>query len=695
MRPVGHRLLTFRPRHVRVPVGDNAAKRWLSFSDDPSILVAQYANLKRQIPLLYLLLITTALAVFYIYIGSAPILLISGVSLVLVGISVLRLASWVWLSPRPEDLSVDEVRAILRRTTLAVVPICVAYLGYAVVLDQFGGPFERAALAVCLVLTAISCIFCLLHLPQAAQLVHVVTMLPYVLYHVYRGEPTFVLVALNAAIVTTLMIRVSRNAFEGFTELITSRAELALRRGEAERLAAENASLAMTDALTKLPNRRLFFERLEGEAQLSQSSGQCFVVGVLDLDRFKPVNDIYGHAVGDQLLIEIGKRLLSLARKEVLVARLGGDEFGLVLKGSSEFARAIGEEVIDLLRQPFQIDGHRFSIGCSIGFACFPEAGQTASVIFDRADYALYDVKSARGGGFTFFTPDLEIRLCTEIEMEAALLSADLEHELSVELQPIMCLKTGAVIGVEALGRWKSGLIGRVEPVRFIEVAERLNMMGSLTTALFKKSLIDVASLPVQLNLSFNLSTQDIVIPSTIDFLIAAVLDHGFSPERITFEITEAALMRDYDVAIKHLERLRSLGVSIALDDFGTGFSSLSYLNRLPIDKIKVDRSFVQNLADPGVSKVVAAIVGMCDTLEVECIIEGVETPEQCRDLLNLGCTRAQGYLFGQPMAAAAVKTWLERGAYQAAIAGILPGLHHHPALKSLHDRYGPAAKSG
>ncbi len=628
---------------------------------------------------------------FYIYINHAPFLLIASVSLLLVVGSAVRFASWVWFSPSPEEIELDEVRAILRRTTLAVVPIVVAYLSYAFVLDQFGGPFERAGLAVCVILTAIGCIFCLMHLPQAAQLVHILTMVPYMGYHLYHGNATFILVAINAAAVTTLMIRVSHNAFEGFTELITSRAELTLQRSEAERLAAENASLAMTDALTGLPNRRLFLARLEERVQLSQQSGQSFTVGVLDLDRFKPVNDIYGHAAGDQLLVEIGRRLQSLASETVLVARLGGDEFGLVLTGSNEFARMIGDRVIDCLHRPYLIDDHKFALGCSIGFACFPEAGRTASTLFDRADYALYDIKADRKGGYTFFTPDLDTRLRAETAMEAALLSSDLETELSVELQPIICLAAAGVIGVEALGRWNSAAIGAVEPARFIEVAERLNLMGNITTQLFRRALDSLAALPGDLKLSFNLSTRDIVTSATIDRLIAAITGSGIAPCRITFEITETALMQDYDVAIAHLERLRSLGASIALDDFGTGFSSLSYLDRLPIDMIKVDRSFVRNLAEPGVGKIVAAILAMCETLELGCIVEGVETPEQYRELVKLGCTKAQGFLFARPMDLASLEAWL---AGRTSFAANLPGLRSHPALLDLHDRYGRAAKS-
>ncbi|QDH32963.1 EAL domain-containing protein [Porphyrobacter sp. YT40] len=676
----------------------SADRRWISaywlkpkswaFSDDPDVLIGQYANLRRQVPLLYLLLIIIAFASVYLMAGSVPILIIGPVVGLFVTVASIRMVWWLWFLPEPGELDVSEVRALLRRTTWAVLPICLSYLGYSFLLDAFGDPGQRAGVAICLVMTAIGCIFCLMHLPQAALLVNLTTMVPYALYQVISGNETFLMVSLIAGIVTTLMFRVSLNAHETFIELINSRSELAAQRGEAERLASENASFAMTDALTGLPNRRLFLARLDDRVQQSIRDRGSFVVGVLDLDRFKPVNDIYGHAVGDQLLVEVGQRLQSLSGANLLIARLGGDEFGLLVDGDDDAAAAIGAQVIAMLHQPFQIDGQRLSVGCSIGFASFPYAGASASVIFDRADYALYTVKADRRGAFAFFTPHLETRLRTETELEAALLSADLANELGIALQPIICLRTAQVRGVEALARWHSARIGDTAPTRFIDAAERLNIMGNITTTLFTKALASMAALPVDIDLSFNLSTRDIVTSATIDMLIAAIVDQQVDPQRVTFEITETALMQDYDTAIAHIERLRAMGVAIALDDFGTGFSSLSYLSRLPIDKIKIDRSFVSNLAEPGVHKIVTAILTMCETLDVECIAEGVETSDDCFTLKGMGCNLAQGFAFARPMDIASLQTWLERENGRAADGRARSGLLSLPAFAELHERF-------
>lgn len=669
-------------------------KSW-PFSDDPDVLIGQYANLKRQVPLLYLLLIIIALATLAMMIDAVPLVVVIAGPAVFVVIGSARMIWWLWFLPSADAIGVAEARTLLHRTTLAVIPICLSYLGYSFLLDHFGDASQRAGVAICLVMTAIGCIFCLMHLPQAALLVNLTTMVPYAAYQLAMGNRTFFLASLVAGMVTTLMIRVSLNAHEGFTELITSRAELASQRGEAERLARENARLAMTDALTGMANRRLFLSRLEEWVQSPAKFADGFVVGILDLDRFKPVNDVYGHAVGVQLLVEVGQRLRSIGSERMLVARLGGDEFGLLVDGDAAFAEAIGRQIITLLHQPFHIDGHALSLGGSIGFATFPDTGNSASSIFDRADYALYDVKADKRGAFAFFTPDLETRLRAETELETALLGADLTRELAVMLQPIVCLDSGRVCSVEALARWDSPVVGKVDTARFIEVAERLNLMSTITAALFAKALASMAALPHDLGLSFNLSTRDIVTSATIDMLICAIDAHAIAPQRITFEITETALMQDFETAIIHIERLRTLGAAIALDDFGTGFSSLSYLGRLPIDKVKIDRSFVCSLARPGVRKIVTAILGLCETLELQCIAEGVETRDDWMTLKSMGCHMAQGYVFARPMILSDLKDLLAKESRQAGRMAAPVGLAGHPAFLALQRRYSSQAGGG
>lgn len=304
------------------------------------------------------------------------------------------------------------------------------------------------------------------------------------------------------------------------------------------------------------------------------------------------------------------------------------------------------------------MDGHSVTIGCSGGFASFPEAGKTIHELFDRSDYALYHAKSESVGSSSLFSLEHETRIRSDRALEAALREADLMAELHVVFQPIICTRTHVVTAVEALGRWRSATLGDVSPERFIVTAERLGMIQSITLNLLGKALADFATLPETIGLSFNLSAHDIVSPSTIAKVLDLIEMSGVDPKRIAFELTETAVMSDYDAAVTGICALRELGIRVALDDFGTGYSSLSYLRQLPLDKVKVDRSFVSDINKPSGRNIVAAIVGLCRTLQLELIIEGVETDGQLIALQALGCSLAQGYLFAKPMSAAELTLW-------------------------------------
>ncbi|MDB5736435.1 MAG: hypothetical protein JWO65_103, partial [Sphingomonas bacterium] len=278
---------------------------------------------------------------------------------------------------------------------------------------------------------------------------------------------------------------------------------------------------------------------------------------------------------------------------------------------------------------------------------------------FDRSDYALYHAKSTERGSCAVFSLEHETQIRSERAIEAALQAADLEEELHVRFQPILCTRTLAVLGVEALGRWTSPTIGAVSPDRFITTAERLGFIHSITATLFGKALAEFLAMPKAIGLSFNLSALDIVSQPTVIRLIKMVEQAGIDPKRITFELTETALMRDFDAAVRGITALRALGVRVALDDFGSGYSSLGYLRRLPLDKVKVDRSFVADMDEISGRNILTAILGLCQTLELDCIVEGVETEAQLASLQGLGYRQAQGYLFAEPMRLDALLAWM------------------------------------
>ncbi len=630
---------------------------WMVFSRQPDVVLAQYAELKRQVPLLYALLAVSACAVGYTHYALAPAWTTLGFLGALVTVCVWRIACWL-AAPAADSIGVGQARTQLVRTTILAGVLGFVFITWSLVIDHYGGPAERGHVALFIAATVIGCIFCLVHLPQAAMLVTAIVTLPYLLYYVLRGDPIFIAMALNIALVTGVMVRVLLNSFQGFTAMIESKSALAAKQDETERLNAENARLAHTDMLTGLPNRRFFFNRLEEALNAARMTRARIVVGVLDLDRFKPVNDTYGHAMGDRLLTEVGRRLMGVASAETLLARLGGDEFGILLTGDVADSQALGQTICDMLAVPFVIDGQRINLGCSAGLAAYPDAGSCVHELFDRSDYALYHVKSSKRGGCALFSIDHETLIRSERAIEAALQAADFEAELSICYQPIMCVLTHSVIGVEALGRWNSPSIGAVPPDRFITTAERLGMIHSLTLALFAKALSEFAQMPEDFRLSFNLSAYDITAPDCLDRVKQLVLTSGVDPARLTFELTETALMRDFNAAVEGITALRALGAQIALDDFGTGYSSLGYLRQLPLDTVKVDGSFTSNIEEASGRTILSAILGLCRTLGLECIVEGVESEMQLAALKGLGYRRAQGYLFARPMPLAACLDW-------------------------------------
>jgi diguanylate cyclase (GGDEF)-like protein len=390
------------------------------------------------------------------------------------------------------------------------------------------------------------------------------------------------------------------------------------------------------------------------------SSKEAFAVGVLDLDRFKPLNDTYGHAVGDRFLAEVGNRLRQAAGDGVIVARLGGDEFGLLILDDVVRATEIGQAFCDLLAKPFVLEGFQLSVGGSCGLAVYPDAGIRAHELFDRSDYALYHVKSHARGVSAMFSLAHETAIRSERSVEAALREADLECELDLYFQPIVDTRSMTVIAVEALARWTSPKLGRVPTDIFISTAERTGLIHAITLILFRKAVERCLCLPGHIGLSFNLSANDITCPATMNSLVEIIKGAPIDSGRITFEITETALLRDFDAAEEAIGRLRELKAKIALDDFGIGYSSLGYLRRLAPDKIKVDKSFASELTSGSDRSIGAAILGLCANLDLECVFEGIETGEQLRELNRLGYHYAQGYIFAQPMEMRALIAWLK-----------------------------------
>jgi diguanylate cyclase (GGDEF)-like protein len=610
--------------------------RWYAgIGDDPRLAIAQVTNLYRQLPLLYGLLLINSLAVAVTHHDSAPALLTVTVPALLFAVTLIRLLRWARAGRRGVAPSPASARRQLRTITAAAAPIAIAYMVWSLLLMRYGGAAQQTHAAVYLSTTVMGCVFCLMSLPQAALLVAVMVVPPFIAACLAHYQIMFAVIATNVALVVAVLLRVLFNSFDYFRDQVAARAALEHQHAELMRLNAENGRLALTD-------------------------GAPFAVGLLDLDRFKPVNDTYGHQVGDLLLVELARRMRAIAGGATTVYRLGGDEFGLLTLGARGEAVAAAEWLCQSIAAPFSVGELRVAVGGSLGLALSGEVeapGTLAGELFDRADYALYHAKRVNGGGTCVFTPDMARAIRTDRAIEAALQASALDEELRVVAQPIVAAASGRVVAVEWLARWRSPLVGEVPPAEFIVIAERSSLIHDITLAVFRKGFAAARALPSDLALSFNLSACDLHSPATMAAIEREIDASGVAAERIWIEVTETAVMRDPPAAARALAQLRARGIKVALDDFGTGHSSLSNLHQLPLDKVKIDRSF---LADDEAARgwaVVAAVVALCRSLALECVAEGVETEAQRDALLRIGCGAAQGYLFSPPVEAEAAAT--------------------------------------
>ncbi len=621
--------------------------RWYAdIGKDPTLAVSQTVTLRRQVPLMYGLLLINSLAVAITHRGHAPDILVLSVPAVLFPITAARLIYW-WRSTLQGPPSPEKARRQLRGMTLMAGPISIAYCTWSLALSPYGGAFEQAHVGLYISTTVIGCIFCLAALPQAALLVAVAVLPAFLVMCFMHNQLIFVTIGINVALVLVVLLRALLNSFENFRQQVRSGTILTAQHEELQRLNEDNHRLALTDSLTGLPNRRKFYADLD--VLTRDPDGAPFAVGVLDLDRFKPINDTYGHQAGDRLLAALAQRLRETASPACRIYRLGGDEFGLIDFAVSTFDQNC-ERLLQQVHAPLQIGEIVMSVGGSLGIAHYPDAGTTASDLFDRADYALYHAKHVNGGGLCVFTASLETAVRADRAIEVALRASRFEDELNVVLQPIVTLATGQLHAVEVLARWNSPLVGQVSPADFIAIAERSTVIHSITRTVIRKGLQAARQLPDDVSVSFNISACDLTSATTLAFIRREIESAGIRPERIWIEVTETAVMRNAEAAADALSAFRDLGVRIALDDFGTGYSSLSYVHRLPLDKVKIDRSFVNDVGREEGDRITGAVITLCHTMGLQCVAEGIETTVQMQRLQNAGCEYGQGYLFSKPL---------------------------------------------
>ena len=427
------------------------------------------------------------------------------------------------------------------------------------------------------------------------------------------------------------------------------------------------AHMAYHDGLTDLPNRAAFLQALAQMIEACEGSDEEFAVLSIDLDGLKEINDVFGHATGDKLLIEVGRRIQASARGGV-VARLSGDEFGLIIDGKQPVAgMLLAEKLAEALANEFMIDGKSVRTGVTTGISIFPHNGADAASLLANAGAALFRAKAKSRGSISIYEPEMDQQIRDRRVLHQDLSAAIRNGELSLYYQPqAMARETVAsseIIGFEALARWLHPVRGFVSPGDFIPIAEESGLIVEMGEWILREACREAASWLMPLQIAVNLSPAQFMHGDVVGLVHSILLETGLAPDRLELEITEGVLIEDFDRGLALLRRLKALGVRISMDDFGSGYSSLSYLQAFPFDKIKIDRAFVMNLGrNPQSAAIVRAVIGLGHGLEMSIVAEGVETQEQLGFLADVGCDAVQGFYIGKP---------LPIGQYAALVGGV------------------------
>lgn len=475
--------------------------------------------------------------------------------------------------------------------------------------------------------------------------------------------------------------RESTNVRKDGTEFPVQLTSIAVRRSDrhvgivticediSERKATEEKIylLAHMDSLTGLPNRRLFHDRLDHALARARREGRKICLAYLDLDNFKEINDTYGHDFGDKLLQGVAARMSAIMRESDTLARLGGDEFIVILdsvKGEDNFTTA-AQRMLSIFTPPFEINGRQINTSASIGIAIFPDDAEEGDMLLKAADAAMYHVKEEGSCGFHFFATEMHDRIMRRISIENALKKGLAKGEFFLLYQPQWDVKSARIIGAEALIRWQSSDFGLMLPAEFISLIEDSGLIFSigewvLRTASLEAKRWAAAGHP-NLNVAVNISRKQLRQPDFLDVIGGILGNSGVNPGTIELEFTENMLMEHSEKTIDTLHALKRMGLQLSIDNFGAGYSSLNYLKNFPIDRIKIDRSFIADLCGNNDATILKAIVSIANALKMKVIVEGVETAAQLKFLEELGCYEVQGYLLGKPMPANELTKLLQR----------------------------------
>jgi len=617
-----------------------------------SMLREQYRSLATLVPYLYVVVIVSTILFAYATRNSTPIFVTMILPAPLLAVAVFRLRYWMNARGEVERRELRVVRRDIVATKFLGPGLTLGFMTIGLVSISTGDFVTKLLVLAVIWIAAVASAFCLFVLPRTAMLVVSSAGAPLMVMFLYQRMEITTMLAIVIFIVSALINYILRENFKNFTEIVRSRALIAEKHRQAEVARDAATDMALTDPLTGLSNRRHFEALLERRIHDPALGATPFAVGMLDLDGFKPVNDVYGHAAGDSVLRQVARRLSDIMRGHGSLARMGGDEFAVIVEnvGAPGEANVFGRQLQSCFETPFLIGARKVSLKATCGFCLHTSSGDDPSRLVDRADIALYRLKARERGGIAVFDATDETMALERAQIEQALRAAIASDAIDVHFQPIVELANGEIHGFESLARWSDPELGVVSPAVFIPIAEQIGLIEKLTELLLRKAATVAAKWPAPLALSFNISADQLSKPDAGDAMVAILVNCGLPPTRFEAEITETAIMKDLISAKRTIDALRGAGIRVSLDDFGTGYSSLSQVRALPLDKVKIDRSFVNDIChDSRTATLVRSIIEMCRGLGLDCVAEGVESQDQLDILRADGCRYGQGYVIARP----------------------------------------------
>jgi len=618
-------------------------------TDDIELVRAQFRAFSRQIPLLYFILATNALAVVYVYARFGHVWLSVYLPSVLCFVCLVRGVTWwrIGRSDVPDDVAISH----MQRTNRLAFFLAVAFTGWGLTLFSYGDAYAQSQIVFFLALTMISCTFCLMHLRSAVMSVTLVGVVPFSVFFFFAEHGHFRAAAVNLALVSLGMIAILVVYNRDFANLVASRRSLLAKNAETLRLSDENLRLANHDSLSGLPNRRALMAQLDAWHGREHEEGALTAVLFVDLDGFKDVNDTYGHDTGDRLINIVAADFARLLPKGAMLARLGGDEFAALISDpdAEGMAKAFADAAVDLLARPIRIGERTIQVGASIGISCAAPGDCAAQELFRRADTAMYHVKGNGKAGVAVYAPELDAERKRQQDLEEQIRAGLDRREFEVFYHPIVDAATKQIVSVEALLRWPRRPGGAIGPDRFIPVAETSGLINPLGLFVLRQACRDFLRIE-GLKISVNVSPAQFRDPDFEAKVAATLRETGFPVGRLELELTEGYLIDHPARAMTAISSLKAMGVSIALDDFGTGYTSIAYLQQYGFNRIKIDKSLAGRIAiDKKAGVLVAGAVYLANGLDMSVTAEGVETEEQAVMLRLAGCQCLQGYWHSEP----------------------------------------------